>query len=79
MTTPIDLPPITLAEALRIVQAAIRRPQTHYDGCWRVHLPCAIAAIERLTRLLEAKALQQTSTSTACLWTFCYNFVIQNY
>lgn len=55
MTTPIDLPPMTTAEALRIVQAAIRRPQTHYDGCWRVHLPCAVAEIERLTRLLEAK------------------------
>ena len=51
-----DLPPIALAEALRIMQAAIRRPQTHYDGCWRVHLACAIAEIERLTRLLEAKA-----------------------
>ena len=56
MTTPIDLPPITLAEALRIMQAANRHPQTHYDGCWRVHLPCAVAEIERLTRLLEAKA-----------------------
>ena len=55
MTIPIDLPPITLAEALRIVQAATRRPQNHDDGCWRVHLPCAIAEIERLTRLLEAK------------------------
>ena len=56
MTTPIDLPPITLAEALRIVQAAIRRPQTHYDGCWRVHLACAVAEIERLMKLLESKS-----------------------
>ena len=53
MTTPIDLPPITLAEALRIVQAAIRRPQTHYDGCWRVHLACAVAEIERLKKLVD--------------------------
>ena len=52
--TPDDLPPITLAEALRIIQAATRRQQAHYDGCWRVHLACAVAEVERLTRLLEA-------------------------
>lgn len=51
---PDDLPPITLTEALRIIQAANRRQQAHYDGCWRVHLACAVAEIERLTRLLEA-------------------------
>ena len=58
MTTPIDLPPITLAEALALVNRAWHRsnPSTHYDGCWRDHLACAIAEIERLTRLLEAKA-----------------------
>lgn len=50
-----DLPPITQTEALRIMQAATRHPQTHYDGCWRVHLACAVAEVERLTKLLEAK------------------------
>ena len=52
---PDDLPPITQAEALRIMQAATRRPQTHYDGCWRHHLACAVAEVERLQKLLEAK------------------------
>jgi hypothetical protein len=52
---PETLPPITQAEALRIMQAATRPPQAHYDGCWHVHLACAIAEIERLTKLLEAK------------------------
>jgi hypothetical protein len=52
---PDDLPPITQQEALRIMQAATKRPQTHYDGCWRVHLACAVAEVERLTKLLEAK------------------------
>lgn len=28
---PDDLPPITQREALRIMQAATRRPQAHYD------------------------------------------------
>jgi hypothetical protein len=52
---PDDLPPITQREALRIMQAATRRPQTHYDGCWRVHLTCAVAEVERLQKLLEVK------------------------
>jgi len=52
---PDDLPPITQREALRIMQAATRRPQAHYDGCWRVHLTCAVAEVERLQKLLEVK------------------------
>ena len=52
---PDDLPPITQREALRIMQAATRRPQAHYDGCWRVHLACAVAEVERLQKLLEVK------------------------
>ena len=53
---PDDLPPITQAEALRIMQAATKHPQAHYDGRWRAHLACAVAEIERLTKLLEAKS-----------------------
>ena len=29
---PDDLPPMTQQEALRIMQAVTRRPQTHYEG-----------------------------------------------
>ena len=56
MTAPIDLPPMTQAEALALVNKAWHRsnPSIHYDGCWRDHLPCAVAEVERLTKELEA-------------------------
>ena len=49
---------IALAEALALVNRAWHRsnPSIHYDGCWRDHLACAVAEVERLTKLLEAKA-----------------------
>ena len=58
MTELADLPPMTQAEAMALVNRAWRRnnPSTHYDGCWRDHLPCAIAEIERLMKLLESKS-----------------------
>ena len=53
---PDDLPPMTQEEALALVNRAWHRsnPSTHYDGCWRDHLACAIAEVERLTKELEA-------------------------
>lgn len=58
MTAPIDLPPMTQEEALALVNKAWHRsqPSSHYDGCWRVHLACAVAEVERLKKLLEDKA-----------------------
>ncbi len=59
MTDINDLPPMTQAEALALVNKAWHKNQpstTHYDGCWRDHLPCAIAEIERLMKLLESKS-----------------------
>ena len=54
---PETLPPMTQAEALALLNKAWHRnsPSIHYDGCWRLHLACAVAEIERLTKLLEAK------------------------
>ena len=48
---------MTQAEALALVNKAWHKsqPSSHYDGCWRVHLACAVAEIERMTKLLEAK------------------------
>ena len=52
---PETLPPMTQEEALALVNKAWRRnnPSIHYDDCWRVHLACAIAEVERLTKLLD--------------------------
>ena len=56
---PDSLPPMTQEEALALINRAWRKNQsstTHYDGCWRVHLACAVAEIERLMKLLESKS-----------------------
>ena len=56
---PDSLPPMTQEEALALINRAWRKNQsstTHYDGCWRVHLACAVAEIERLMKRLEAKS-----------------------
>lgn len=54
---PETLPPMTQEEALALVNKAWHRsqPSSHYDGCWRVHLTCAVAEVERLQKLLEVK------------------------
>ena len=59
MTDINDLPPMTQAEALALVNKAWHKNQpstTHYDGCWRVPLACAVAEIERLMKLLDSKS-----------------------
>lgn len=54
-----DLPPMTQAEALALVNKAWTGKQAHYEGCWRVHHTCAIAEVERLTKELEALKHEQ--------------------
>lgn len=55
---PVDLPDIDTATALVLLRRARQRmgpaASYHYLGCWREHLACAVAEIERLTKELEA-------------------------
>jgi hypothetical protein len=37
-------------------RASTEEGVTHWEDCWRIHLPCAVAEVERLRRVSVARA-----------------------
>lgn len=47
-----------LTDVLRWARTRVAEEQgiTHWEDCWRIHLPCAVAEVERLRRTNVARA-----------------------